>query len=309
MVSSLFAKLAPQRPPSFLVSFCNVRDYEKPVLALVTAHRGKKAAVRWIRMDGIPPLGGATGLCRWRDLVCVVHQRGLKIPPGFVIVDPRRGFRVVSRGRLPAGPHSVCVKGDDLYFVVSGRDSIYRARPQGEGWEVARHWTFPGSSGERDENHLNAVTLIDGRLCISGFGTKASEQWTSARRGFVYDVDAGRFVWEGIHHPHSLLAGPDTIWVCESAENVLLSRDGVRVEVPSTYLRGLARVNGDSYVGSSRRRLVSDSTGARTGGAPDGDYAGNCCVYRIVGDERKLELVVDLSEERHEIYDILPVQV
>jgi len=302
----LLEKLRPGRAVTLLVSFCNVRDYEKPVLALVTARRGK-ADVRWVRVDGVPPLGGATGLCRWRDLVCVVHQRGLKTPPGFVIVDPRRGFRAVSRGRLPAGPHSVCAIDDDLYFAVSGRDSIYRATPKNGDWEVARHWTLPGSSGEKDENHLNAVALIDGRLCVSGFGAKSSEQWTSARSGFVYDVDAGGIVWEGIHHPHSLLAGSGTVWVCESAENVLLSRDGARVEMPSTYLRGLARVDGDSYVGSSRRRLVSESTGARTGEAPEGDYAGRCCVYRLVGDQGTPEPVVDFSRERNEIYDILPV--
>lgn len=308
----LLGKARPGRSITLLVSFCNVRDFVRPVLATVTIEKGKETEVRWIQGGGIPPLRGATGLCYWRDLVCVAHQRALKSPPGFVILDPNRDFRVVSRGKLPAGPHSVCARGDDLYIVVTGRDSVYRATPMGEGWEVERHWTFPGSSGEDDQNHINSVAIIDGRLCVSGFGAKTFDQWNSAKDGFVYDVDNCEFVWKGIHHPHSLFVeardAQRNVWICESAKNNLLSRAGPRIKVPSTYLRGLARANENFYVGSSRRRLVSESTGARTSSHAKGDYAGSCSISRILGGGAS-ELVIDFTGQRDEIYDILALRV
>jgi hypothetical protein len=260
---------------------------------------------------GIPPLRGATGLCYWRDLVCVAHQRALKSSPGFVILDPNRGFRVLSRGKLPAGPHSVCARDDDLYIVVTGRDSVYRATPSGGKWEVEHHWTFPGSSGEDDQNHINSVAVIDGRLCVSGFGAKTFDQWNSAQNGFVYDVDNCEFVRKGIHHPHSLFVeARDTqrnVWICESAENSLISGAGARIKVPSIYLRGLAWANGILYVGSSRRRLVSESTGARTSSDARGDYAGTCSISRIL-EGGASELVIDFTSQRDEIYDILALR-
>ncbi len=52
---------------------------------------------------------------------------------------------------------------------------------------MSRHWTFPGSSGTDDENHVNGIETVGGNLCISATGKKGkgSELWSSAKRGFV----------------------------------------------------------------------------------------------------------------------------
>lgn len=291
---------------TLLVTFCNVRDKSKPVIATIDLH-GEAPGVAWIELKGDEFVRGATGLCFWNDLICVAHQGAPGVPHGFVLLDPESDFRQVFEGRLPqpAGVHSVCSRGDDLYFVASRRDSVYRAtldRCSGE-WSCSLYWTFPGSSGEADENHLNAIECVEGDLYVSGFGRKASDLWPSATHGFVLNIDRDEYVMEEIYHPHSLLEDSRTLWTCSSARNRLLSSNGNEYQLPPGYIRGLAISNDSMYVGSSKRRKVSESTGVVTHRHP-GVFEGTCCVYRLSKDADEPEVLVDFSGIRNEIYEM-----
>jgi hypothetical protein len=292
---------------TLLATFCNVRDRSKPVVAAIDLHYGGEE-IRWIELKGGAFVRGATGLCLWNDLVCVAHQGAPGTPQGFVLLDPGSDFEQVYEGTLPrpAGVHSVCSRKGDLYLVTSRRDSVYRAtldRRSGR-WDCSLYWTFPGSSGEEDVNHLNAIECVDGDLYVSGFGEKVSKQWPSATRGFVLNIDRNQYVMEEIYHPHSLLEDSSKLWTCSSARNSLLSNNGDEYAFPPGYIRGLAIAEEVFYVGSSKRRRVSESTGVVNRRKPD-EFKGTCCVYRLDKGAEQATVLVDFSEIRNEIYEMM----
>lgn len=295
---------------SFLVSFCNVRDRKKPCLAVVSSD----GSVEWIRSSArVTPLG-FTGLARWRDLVCVCVQGGKK-NSRFVMLDPERGFARV-RGPmgketpLPGAPHSVCSDGEYLYFADTGVDSIYRAffDERTRRWDVSRAWTMPGSEGTSDTNHLNGITMVGHDPYISAFRHRGGGAWSEADDCFIYDVRRNRYVIKNLKHPHSLLARDGVLWTCDSREGRLVSEQGEEIRFPSDYLRGLFFDDSYVYAASSKRRQFSASRGVpETFRA----YKGTCAIYRRGAGHNERwgepELVVDLSEERNEIYDLLPL--
>lgn len=292
---------------TLLVSFCNVKDRSKPFVAAVDL-LADPPEVRWLQInEGIFFLG-ATGLCFWDGLVCVAHQQGPENPPGFVLLDPELGFEQVGRGALPtkSGVHSACSREDGIYFVMALKDSVYKAtRDERSGeWEVSRYWILPESSGESDQNHLNAIDIIDGDLCISGFGGTESGAWVSAKGGFIYNVDREEYVARDVYHPHSLLRDSGATWYCESARRRVRSSGGEEIELPPGYIRGLAVSSEYLYVGSSKTRKFSESTGC---GNRSWEYEGTCCVYRLPKGSSEPEVLVDFSGSRNEIYELLLV--
>lgn len=293
---------------TLLVSFCNVKEH-KPALAAIDL-REERVRLKWIEVKGGRHLRGGRGLCFWNGLVCFAHQPGPRNnpPAGFVLLDPKQDFKQVDAGELPSVPHSACSKNGDLYFTMSQEDTVYRAersRLRGE-WKVSQHWTFPGSSGERDENHVNAIEIVDGNLCISATGKKdkGSDLWASAKRGFVYDVDNAEYLMHDIRQPHSLLEDSGAIWTCETRGSRLLSNKGDEYFFPGDQtwrVRGLAINDDYFYVGISKNRIGSKSQGTLRG------YEGTCRIYRIAKGSKEPELLIDLSDERHEIYELMLV--
>lgn len=295
-----------------LVSFCNVKDAEKPAIAIVNLE-SDGPEFRWVEFDNGVSLRGATGLCYWNDLVCVAVQGGARlqgksrVPLSFILLEPASGFKQVGEGVLPLDPppdtHSVCFRDGQLYFALSGRDSIYKAwfEDRSRKWETSLYWTFPGSSGIADENHVNGIECIEGSLCVSGLGKKEAGLWASTKKGFVYDIERSKYIIDGLHHPHSLLEAYGTLWTCESTKRKLVSRDGWEYELPAGYVRGLAASEETFYVGASKRRIGSKSSGDLK------NYEGVCCIYKISRASGELQMLIDFSEFRNEIYEMMLV--
>lgn len=230
------------------------------------------------------------------------------LPPGFVFLDPNRDFKQVGEGELPSTPHSVCSKGGDLYFTMSGEDSVYKATldSRSREWDASLYWTFPSSSGTKDENHVNAIEVVDGDLCISATGKKekGSKLWSSAKRGFVYDIEHAEYIMHDIKQPHSLLEDSRTIWTCETRGSRMLSNKGDEYHFPGDYtwrVRGLAMNEDYFYVGVSKNRVGSKSQGTLRG------YEGTCRIYRLAKGSNEPELLIDLSDVRDEIYELMLV--
>lgn len=296
----------------FLVSFCNIKDREKPCLAVVTAD----GDIRWLESSaGLAP-AGATGLAFWRGLVCVCVQGGTN-RSRFVLLNRKRDFArargpVGEGAPLPAGPHSVDSDGEDLYFAMTGVSSIYRASydESERRWKTSQAWTMPGAAGNRDENHLNALTFVGGDPYVSAFHHRQVDDWSTADEGVIYDVKRGRYVIKNLKQPHSLLARDRTLWTCDSRGNRLLSDQGDEIAFPSTYLRGLFFDDSYVYAASSKLRKFSMSQGATP--RQRRTYEGTCAIYRAAvlaeGGWGKLEMLADFSEQRDEIYDLLPLR-
>lgn len=294
---------------NLLVSFCNVKDREKQVLAAVRVDDDRHE-VEWIDIKSSAFVQGATGLCFWNGLVCVAHQGGPETDPGFVLLNPDLDFEQVGEGLLPSasGIHSVCCVDQELYFVAARKDSVFKATLDSRSgeWRWSQYWTFPDSSGHADENHLNAIDHVNGDLCVSGFGEKKGDQWTSATRGFIYNIDHGEYVVRDVYHPHSLLEDSRIVWTSESARNRLLSSNGDELVFPAGYIRGLAISEDFFYVGSSKRRTLSESTGA-VNRQSLGRFEGTCCIYRLAKGTEEPQVLVDFSEIRNEIYEMILV--
>lgn len=291
---------------TLLVSFCNTGEAGHSVASVDLEARRPKPA--WIEIRAGARLRGGRGLCFWRDLVCVAHQPGPRagIAPGFVLLDPAAGMAEVGRGDLPATPHSVCERDDHLYFTVSDEDSVYRASPAGgpEVWGVSRHWTLPGSSGTADENHVNAIELVDGSLCVSATGRKerGSKLWASAKRGFVYDIEAETHLMRDLRQPHSLLEDDGRAWTCETRRSRVVSTLGDEYRLPGCEnwrVRGLAINEDHLYVGISKNRLGSKSAGTLRG------YEGTCRVFRFARGRPEPQLLFDFSATHDEIYELM----
>lgn len=187
-------------------------------------------------------------------------------------------------------------------------DSVYRATfdTRSREWTVDLFWTFPGSSGDEDETHLNAVEIVDGNLCVSGFGNKEADTWLSAKSGFIYNIERAEYLVKDIYHPHSLLQDSGATWIAESSKSRLRSSAGDEITFPSGYIRGLAMGDDRLYAGASRRRRVSESTGI-VNPRIHGDFEGVCCIYRVTKGSPEPEVLVDFSEVRNEIFELLLV--
>lgn len=292
-----------------LVSFCNVKQ-DKPVVAAVDLD-GEDSDVRWIR-PGDTFLRGATGMCFWRDLICVVHQGGPKLKPGFMLLDPSANFELVSScaipSEVPPDLHSVCPVNDDLYIASSGRDSVYRAifDDRLREWDVSLYWTRSGSSGLSDESHVNGIECIGGDLHVSGLGSKESDSWKATKQGFVYNVARDEYMMTDLRHPHSLFAelngkSPQTFWTCESARRSIRSSSGAEhnFAAPVGYTRGLVMNEETVYVGLSKIRKGSKSSGTLD------TYEGECRIYKLPRDFEDEQELVNFSGMRNEIYELL----
>jgi hypothetical protein len=294
---------------TLLVTFCNVRK-NKPSVAAIDL-RKKRSEARWVEIKGGAHVRGARGLCFWNDLVCVAHEPGPKDAPplpGFVFLDPDRDFKQVGEGSLPSVPHSVCSKNGELYFTMSREDSVYKATfdELSREWRTSRYWTFPGSSGTADQNHVNAIEVVSGNLCISATGKKekGSDLWSSARRGFVYDIECAEYMMHDIKQPHSLLEDSEAVWTCETRGSRIISSNGEEYRMPGNEtwrVRGLAMNEGYLYVGVSKNRMGSKSHGTLKG------YEGVCRIYRYARGSEEPELLIDLTDVRNEIYELMLV--
>jgi hypothetical protein len=107
-----------------------------------------------------------------------------------------------------------------------------------------------------------------------------------------------------IRQPHSLLEDSGAAWTCETRGSRVLLSAGEEYRFPGDRtwrVRGLATNDEYLYVGVSKDRVGSKSVGTMRG------YEGVCRIYRFVRGSEEPELLMDLSETRDEIYELMLV--
>src|SRR6266852_9439964 len=98
------------------------------------------------------------------------------------------------------------------------------------------------------------------------------------------------------NHPHSLIAAEGALYVCESARMMVRGAHGYEIHLPRGYLRGLAARNGYLFVGSTKGRNRSKSTGVLIDNAADpGESYGEPGVSVYNRDTEALDCFIDLS--------------
>lgn len=194
-----------------------------------------------------------------------------------------------------------------MYVVSTGTDEVIEVMLEGKKVMGEQSFWRPEPNGVKDDVfHINCIYEWQGDLVVSGFGKKTgSEEWNSARNGFIYNISKNETVVSGIEHPHSFAVVDDKLAYCASRERKLcFTSDKRTVEFPG-YARGLCVVDNKIFVGTSASRKKSKSTGKLNKSL--GIDGGECTVSRINADTLQIEQTISLRKFAEEIYEFLPL--
>ena len=169
-------------------------------------------------------------------------------------------------------------------------------------------WRPHPDSPREDVHHLNSICRSNGRVLVSGLGRKAGGTWGSARDGAIWDVEADDDVLTALNHPHSLSPIGESLLFCESRAGLIRTLDGSASSALGGYTRGIAVAPEHVFVGVSRGRLVSKSTGGVENPAAGGAPAGTCLIYRLTLDSLLTQETVPAGAFGREIYDLIPLE-
>jgi hypothetical protein len=202
--------------------------------------------------------------------------------------------------------HSICYWDGALLAVSTGTDEVVRLELDGArvvGSQVA--WRPETAAPREDRHHLNSIAT-DGRdLFVSGFGRREGSLWSTAKNGFVENVTKGERVEEGLQHPHSLAWLRGRMVCCESRTRSVRWSGCEPVRLGG-YTRGLCVSEGTIWVGLSRGRLRSKSTGMLNNWGSPGGAGGRCGLVALDGDLRQ-KAFVDLTAYGDEVYEVVEV--
>jgi hypothetical protein len=272
--------------------------------------------IRWLDLARWPDavregLAGVCGLAIRGDRLVVVTQSE---QPSMVLWDLRKS-RLLSTLALHAcrDPHSLVWHEDFVYVVSTGTNEIYRITLVNDelgGEEL--FWTYPGASPDRDQVHLNGLTIDgEGRLIASCFGERTAEgRWGAAGR--IFYLDNNHTLHDGLNQPHSPVVAGDTLAFAESKTGRVYlhersAADGWALRQAVTvggYPRGIAFRGDALFVGISADRKVSRSQKVQldTGNEPNPS-----ALIRLEYQTGKVESIPGVSLYGNEIYDIVPL--
>jgi hypothetical protein len=309
-----------------LVSLCNkMRHDQYPGVYLVELNqslwrKGIRVRPIYIQDERLGGLGGFTGLANQGSKLFLVTQ---SIPPRLVQLNSRYELEKVWELKHVADGHSVVVADTKAYIASTGNDRIVEVDLK-TGIETI---LWKHGDANSDTVHVNSLLYRKGRLLATMFGAK-QDSWKSAKDGMVYDITGGKVYHAPIHHPHSLCRVVHPAWglafwrnklrrtkkkhyYCESWARTICTTAGDRLVVDKGYTRGLAVTDDHLFVGLSKSRKVSKSTGQANLADPTwSDSICGVCVYRVNHerlDASPLLKVVPLDQFGNEIYDVLPL--
>ncbi|MEP6977190.1 MAG: DUF4915 domain-containing protein [Thermoleophilia bacterium] len=297
-----------REPDTFvLASFCNLLQNE-PTLGVL---EGRTLRFAYAPLADLPPSTGVTGLtANDRYVFAVVHNTS-ELRRSALLALERHSFAVAASTELsiPRDAHSIQAVDEVVYVVSTGTDEVVALRLDGPtvaAEEVV--WRPPAARERVDTHHLNAISTFGSRLVVSGFGPKEGEAWTSARSGFVWDIEADQAITAPIYHPHSVTEVSESLlgW-CASGPRRVELLDGHSSRRLPGYTRGLCISQGRLFAATSRGRSTPRLQRAFSGLGQSG--GGSCAIVRVDPAGLKVEASLELSGGVREIYDLLPVEL
>lgn len=298
---------------SILVSFVNQPAAGRPLLGLLEPATGRFRVLSL--PEALQPCCGIAGLTTASETIIAAVQdlpsptAGPARTPGLLIFD-QATLALQAQHALPdmVDIHGVCTRGEMVYVVSTGTDEVFELRRAEHEIDGVRCIWRPDRAATRaDHHHLNTISWWHNSLLVSGFGRKLGLLWSSATDGFIVDIMHGRTLVSGIRHPHSLIELGDDLAYCESRSLSVRTIKGRQTAALSGYTRGLCLAGPKLYVGMSRGRRTSKSTGLINNPADLGAPAGACVICRLDAATLAVEEQYRLDAYGDEIFDLLAV--
>lgn len=289
----------------FLVGFSNSKRTDVIGLGLIDASSGEYS---WVDTGD---RGGFAGLALDERYLYALFQ--IMPGAGLVIADRQTG-RALFRKVLAevVDEHSLVVENDYILVVSTGTDSVLRYDIKKEGENIidvvfsGTVWSPADSDKTEDTHHVNCIVKTSKGVCVSGFGKKQADCWSSAREGYIWNISTDSKVsTKAIQHPHSVVEHKGDIYYCESATCTVKKNEEPLIFLGSGYVRGLAVTDKYIVVGVSQGRKVSKSTGVVN--KSEDVHTADCAVHVYCKNTLGLLRTLDFAGERNEIYDILSV--
>ncbi len=229
------------------------------------------------------------------DRLARILSTPLSAGTGEILIYDGRGITHYLRVDELSDAHYLGWDKGHLVISSTGNNSIVWITLAGE---IVRRWRAPG---EDDSWHLNGIYLHDGQLYGCAFGKyshyRGYKDRLSQEDGFVFELESGRTVAQGLCAPHSPVR-VDGLWtVCDSLRNAVVQFDAstgrqVRRADLRAFTRGLAVTDDYLIVGESIQRRETSK-----------DIAGSFAVLR----RSDLSLVARFPVPFREVSDIVIV--
>lgn len=286
-----------------LISFC----FTSPPGYALAKFDTDSEALEWVKLDqpGLPVYGGM-GICPRGDGYIVIFHAVREMHSISCIGELDHDLRLcrMAELKLVSDGHSVIEHDGALLVVSSGTNQVIRVDwpAGGEPEERVYFELEPGF----DTLHMNSLRQHQGKLYLSMFGPRTNGSWRNATQGQVICLDDRAASAQGIHHPHGLFAiGDELLCVGSMSGSVRHVAGPARAAFPKLdgYLRGVACDAHNMYVGTSRIRDRSKSSGDKV--SPSSAMPrGIGCGLHILERETLQPRWLDLSPFAAEIYDI-----
>jgi hypothetical protein len=286
-----------------LISFCNHPAGVEGNLLLLDMKTGKKQGLLDLAV-------GFTGLTQDEEYIyamCQDEKIGLHI-------FRKQDLKLVSVLKMEnvSAPHSLAVRGEEIFAVSTGTDRVQKYSINKKDLKIIFEkniWVPDGSNGVGDTHHINSVCVDGNSVLVSAFNRKENEKWSSARRGYVYDINEKKIILENIYHPHSAIIRDKEVYCCESTTSSVKKGKETIINLEKGYTRGLDIAGKYLFLGTSSGRKNSLSTGLTNNPADPGSLIEECSLYifrKFWNSDRywKIKRYSFLPKHK-EIYDIM----
>jgi Domain of unknown function (DUF4915) len=293
-----------------LITFCNTL----PQGFGLAAYDFDTTELEWIDLPSfVGTVGGAHGVCRGEDgYYAVLQHREPGWPSSLAAYDLDLQLRFATRLKHVRDGHSIIWSDGVLLVASTGTNELVRIHIDADNRVKEEVLWSLGSAGS-DQDHLNSLAAIDGRLFVSCFGDMNGQTDQLNRNGRIFEVGSATDVQSQLRQPHSLTWIDGSLYCVESVlgrvwrfreENSAFVSE-VLFEV-SGYVRGFTASQRYFYIGASAQRLRSKSRG-RLNPHPHNLNDLHCLVYRVDRETGNME-TRDLTAFGREIFDIVVLQ-
>lgn len=287
-----------------LISFCNtindLQYFQNKGLSHLCILDTNTSTLIFITTLNLKDVHGFTGTSFDKEYLYAVSptKKGVAI-----IKINKRNLKIVAskQSKECLDPHSILINNNRLYICSTGTNSI-------ETYDIhslkylGKYWQFPDSSNNKDDVHLNSISMQNNNIWVSCTGKKYKNDWSKSKKGFLINTTSNEIKYS-INHPHSLNIRGNDFYYCESNMGRICKNNNEVLKIGQAYIRGFD-LNDEFFVtGLSSSRMVSKSTGRINNPMGKGKFVSKTGIL-VYNRAKKTKEYYDLSFYTKEIYDV-----